>query len=241
MSVKLLATSALATAAGAIAKQIYPVLLDDLKKRGEGKLRITLGDIQLNATREDADDIIRQLQSEIESAKKASAGTLGLTRKAVAPEAKGTEDRALSREPGTGPEGSGRAAFSISPEAVIRDARRRIDLVFRFNLSVAIALAVVLIGGIAAAVVMGVVFRQPSWSLIFAGVSAADIIGIYVYKPLDAVNAAIVATQRLDAINLRLREQLNLCLQYTELRDRIECQTKLWEAVQDELAALAAT
>lgn len=131
-----------------------------------------------------------------------------------------------------------RVALAISAEDVIASARRRIDLVFRLNLGIAIALTVVLLGGIAGSLISSLVLGKSSWAAAFGGISAADILGIYAFKPLRVINRALVSSQRLDAVHLRLKEQLDSCRQLDTMEERIKCQTKTWEAIEKQLAAL---
>jgi hypothetical protein len=129
-------------------------------------------------------------------------------------------------------------ALAVHPEAVFTDARRRINIVFKFNLAVSIALAIILLGGIGGAVFSALFLKNSIWAIVFGGISAADAVGVYVYKPLTTINEALVGTTRLDTIQLRLNQQLVQCSEYTNLQDRINCQTNVWDAIQRELSAL---
>jgi hypothetical protein len=74
--------------------------------------------------------------------------------------------------------------------------------VFKMNLGVAIILAIILLMGIGGAVFSAVFLQRSIWAVTFGGVAAADMIGLYVFKPLTAINSAIVSSQRLDAVHL---------------------------------------
>ena len=237
MSVELLTTAALVTSAGKIAAELYPELLKRLKAKPETPIKITVGGTEITASPGEAEEIVQLLKEEIDATDQSSGATLDLTRKAVSGE---PEDKKDSPSHQTEPPPSRRIAFGIDPSAVVHDARRRIDIVFKFNLAVAMVLAAILVCGIGGCVLSAVVFKEATWALAFAGISVADLLGTYVYKPLDAVNAAVIATQRLDTIHLRLREQLNLCMQHPNLKDRIDCQTDVWQAIQKDLATLSA-
>ena len=242
---EILATTALASAAAAAAKELYPLLMERLKKRDQPTIQVTLRGQMLEVQADKADELLSLLEQEIASAKEVPASTLELSRQAAKQHTPtgwleenisigstdGSEDRSRPKS----------AAFGIDPSAVLADARRRIDLVFKINLAIAIALAVILIGGLTACVFSAVVLDKGTWALVFGGISAADLLGVYMFKPLDAVNSAVVATQRLDTIHLRLREQLSACLQHKNITDRIACQTSVWDAIQSELASLAGT
>lgn len=133
----------------------------------------------------------------------------------------------------------GSLALAISPEQLFRDARRRIELVFRLNFGVALALAVILLAGIVGAIVSAVFLRQNIWVLAFGGITVADLIGVYAFKPLKAINGSLVATQRLDGIHLRLHKQLPECDQLETPAERIKCQTEVWKSIEAEFATLA--
>ena len=133
----------------------------------------------------------------------------------------------------------GSIALAFSPESVFGEARRRIRLVFRLNLGITVALALILLGGISGSVILGGLLEQSKWALIFGGVSVADLLGVYAFKPLKAIYEALFATQRLDTVHLRLYEQLRSCTEHENLSERINCQTQVWEAIQRELTAIS--
>jgi hypothetical protein len=84
-----------------------------------------------------------------------------------------------------------------------------------------------------------VFLRDSTWSFAFGGISAADLLGVYVFKPLSAINASLLGTQRLEMLQLRLSQQLITCAQHEKLERRIECQTLVWDSIQKELSLLA--
>lgn len=132
-------------------------------------------------------------------------------------------------------------ALAISPQAVFNDARQRMSIVFKVNLAVAIVLAIILLSGLGGAIYSGIFLRSNLWASIFGGVSAADVIGLMVFKPLTAINSALIGTQRLELIQLRLSQQLQTCAEHVQLQRRIECQGLVWDTIQKELALLADT
>jgi hypothetical protein len=152
-----------------------------------------------------------------------------------------SENEELSLKQFEAARGAGAFALAIGPQAVFQDARRRIGLVFRINLAVSIVLAIILLGGIGGSVFSAVFLKNSIWALALGGVSAADAIGVYVYKPLAAINEALIGATRLDALQLRLSEQLSQCAQHSDLEARIRCQTNVWDAIQHELGIIGAT
>lgn len=135
----------------------------------------------------------------------------------------------------------GAIALAISPQAVFKDARQRMNLVFKVNLAVAIVLAIILLSGLAGAIYSGIFMRSNLWASIFGGVSAADVISLMVFKPLTAINSALIGTQRLEMIQLRLSQQLQACEEHQQLQQRIDCQTLVWDTIQKELSLLSDT
>lgn len=231
-----LLTTALAASSASLLKQFYPILKDWVSRKQKANLQLRVGEttIEVAPSEEVNEELVAAIQQAIEKTGKFTDNPISLSRVAVArrrPEREDEEDTSREKEVGA-------MALSISPTAVFLSARRRIDLVFRLNLAIAISLAVLLLGGIGGAIVSGAVFAKPTWALVFGGISVADIIGVYAFKPLAAINEALVATQRLDALHLRLRQQLDTCGQLSDLKERIKCQTTVWDAIQRELATL---
>ena len=131
-----------------------------------------------------------------------------------------------------------RAGVALDADAVFRDARERIDQVFRLNVVLLLTLAVLLLAGIGGAIYAAVFLRQNSWALIFGGVAAADLIGVYVFKPITAINRALVSTQQLDLLYLRLREGLKGCDEVQDVGEKLACRDALWDKIWEDLAAL---
>lgn len=237
MSVDLMVTTALASAAGVAAKTILPVLKDYLERKKQGQIEIADQRLGISNTKEVSPEMVETLRRFVESQKETSDDPLTLSRKAVlhlTPEE--TERLTVESTPSVQ---VGATILAISPDQVFRDARKRIDLVFKLNLGLAIVLAVILLGGIAGAVISAVFFEKTIWALVFGGISVGDVIGAYALKPLTAINAAIIGAQRLEAIHLRLSEQLKACSEHLDLEQRIRCQTTVWQAIQHDLSTLA--
>src|SRR5207237_6645314 len=98
------------------------------------------------------------------------------------------------------------AALVLDPDAVFRDARKRVSLVFRINVVISTVLAFLLLGGIGGAIVAGFLGKAV-WAGVFGGVAAIDVLGVLVYKPLNQINQSIVQTQRLDLLFLSVRSR----------------------------------
>src|SRR2546423_10277459 len=167
-----------------------------------------------------------------------SASPFELSRLAAAPAAPRESNSVANAGAAPDPEVSA-LALTISPNDVFHDARRRINQVFKLNLAVSIVLAVILLGGIAGSILSALVLHEGLWSIMFGGLSAGDLIGVYIFKPLQAAQSALISSQRLDMMHLMFNQQVQSCAQYKSLEDKISCQGKLWTRINDELSALA--
>lgn len=241
MALDVLVVTALGAAAAKVAAEVYGALKEYLEQQADKRkekllLRVADKSIEFDVSLA-TPELVDSLRRALESQEKISGDPFALSRKAIAKEAPREDKHTLESERQT--EMMGALALAIDPKSVFRDARRRIDLVFRLNLGLAIALAIILLGGIVGAIVCAIFLNKGIWALAFGGVSVADLIGVYAFKPLTAINSALVGTQRLDSVYLRLQEQLKACAEHTDLQERIRCQTIVWEAMQRELATLA--
>ncbi len=108
-------------------------------------------------------------------------------------------------------------ALAVDPDSVFRDARKRTSLVFQLNLGFAIILGIILLAGIGGSLYAALVLGKSTWATAFGGISAADLIGVYAFKPLTAINAALVSATRLDNMQLRLKTQLEQCSKYSSV------------------------
>ncbi len=234
MTINLLTTSLIESSASVI-KKVYPALQKWGSKEHKDEFDIRIGDkiikdidIFPEGISEDGVSEIQQLMLQ---ARLIDKNSLELKEEQLSKKTYLDEEQSLLQRD------IGAIALSISSESVLFSARRRIELVFRINLALAIALAVIFMGGIAGAIVSALAFGNSSWILVFGGVSAADILGVLAFKPLKEIHKALIATQRLDILHLSLQKQLELCDQHKDLEDRFRCQTKVWEAIQAELVS----
>jgi hypothetical protein len=205
------------------------------RKNNTNKIQLKSGDsnydIDLNQVSRESLERIQQILS---SQTQAPPNILELSRQATQAES-GNKSLATILEPRSEIVG---LALALDPDSVFRDARKRTGLVFQLNLGFAIILGIILLAGIAGSLYSALVLGKPSWATAFGGVSAADLIGLYAFKPLVAMNSALVSATRLDNMQLRLKTQLDQCGKYSDVKDRFHCQTAVWEAIQKELASL---
>jgi hypothetical protein len=129
-------------------------------------------------------------------------------------------------------------ALALEPDAVFADARRRVSFVFKLTVAISTVLAFLLLGGIAGAII-GALLGHAVWAAVFGAVSAADMLGVIVYRPLAQIDGAIVSAQRLDLLFLSTRERLRDCRRQSELKEQIACATRVWQEMHAQLAALS--
>ena len=227
-------TTALAASASEVAMKAIKSFLDARRAQETQRTVITVEGRQVYVSPREA-EVLESLRESLDRAGEVPSGPITLSRKGVfetTSEVKAsTIESAVQREIAA-------TALAISPDAVFHDARRRIDLVFRFNFGLAVILAIILLSGIAGAVASAFFLKSGLWATVFGGVAAADILGIYVWKPVQAINSALVATQRLEGIYLRVSEQIQSCKSHQDLSIRITCQESVWDVMQRELALL---
>jgi predicted cobalt transporter CbtA len=150
---------------------------------------------------------------------------------------RGHSDDAVTPSPSTS-DAAVETALALDPDTVSRDARRRFALVLRINLVISIALAVILVGAIVGAIVSALMGRG-ALAGVFGGLTLVDLAGAMAYKPLDAINQALVATQRLDIIHFSTRERLLGCAQLPSPAERNNCAAPVWAQIKEELTALS--
>jgi hypothetical protein len=129
------------------------------------------------------------------------------------------------------------AAFALEPDKVFADARRRVSLAFRVSMAIAICAAALLVVGVVGALI-GAFMGKALWAAIFGGISAVDVLGALIYRPLKHVNAAVINAQRLDFLFLGWRERLRACQSLSVLEKRIECSTQIWLDMKKDLETL---
>jgi hypothetical protein len=129
------------------------------------------------------------------------------------------------------------AALVLDADAVFADARRRVSVVFKLTVAISTVLAFLLLGGIAGAII-GALAGQAVWTVVFGAASAADVLGVIIYKPLTQLNNAIVSAQRLDLLFLSTRERLRDCRGHSQVEQQIACATRVWREMHSGLAAL---
>ncbi|MEU7911391.1 hypothetical protein [Microbispora bryophytorum] len=118
-----------------------------------------------------------------------------------------------------------------------RRMRQRLDRVFKVNLTLAIVLFVVLIGGVSAAISTAII-GSATWAAAFGGVSVADLLGIYLLKPIQEIRKTNIMSQRLEMIVLQVHERLEACAGQEDWEKRYACQKAVFESIRADFKAL---
>jgi hypothetical protein len=92
--------------------------------------------------------------------------------------------------------------------------------------------------GTAGAVLTAILGQANTWSLVFGGITAADLIAVLYWKPLRAIEVVVTSTIKLDLLQLRYAQQLAECATRKKLKDRFECNKEAWESVRADLNAM---
>ena len=125
-----------------------------------------------------------------------------------------------------------------SPPEVFLTARKRIALVFRLNVCLALMLAFILFGAII--LLIGSAFTGRS---ALAGVFAGSLWQILLVSTRSShwlrISSAVVASQRLEIIHMRLLSQLRTCAEQSDIEKRFKCQTGVWNAIQRDIASMS--
>ena len=132
----------------------------------------------------------------------------------------------------------GALALAYSPASVFTGAHKRIGFYFKLNVGVSLVLAGIGIVGVAGSLFAALVYKEPLWAGVLGGIGLATWLSLFVFKPLNRVQSALNASVHLNILVGRLEQQIHMCEKHDALEDIIECQTKVWEAIQQELAAL---
>jgi hypothetical protein len=221
-----------------------------------GDQAIDLSDDLSDADREELAEKVEKLLTERSSANvevpsESQASTVEEVVEAPVPRSDEPDRRpltdALSRRLLTGsanappvlPAEVGGFALDTPPEFFLT-ARRRIALVFRLNICLALILAFILFGAIILLIVAAFT-GHGALIAVFGGVSVADLIGVYAFKPLAEISSSVIASQRLEIIHMRLLSQLRTCAEQVDPEKRRRCQTGVWNAIQKDIAAMSSS
>src|SRR5260370_13766924 len=127
-----------------------------------------------------------------------------------------------------------------SPEqvrALFRETKKRLAFAWNVGLIMTIVLFAVFVGMAITAVVTGLVFDKPTYSLIFGGVSASSFFGAVIWKPYEKMYQTINTLQSLDIVLAGLEERWVACRAKPE-QDRPDCIAEASQAALDQMAQI---
>jgi hypothetical protein len=215
--------SAFASVMGSMAREYWPV-----PGPGGGPPRPQFGGLE-STTPQTAPGSAAELAEVVAQFQPPSDHPLALSRAAAAPAAVVPDI----------PEPIPPAVLAQDFEEVFRRVRARIDATFRFNLWLAIAVAVVLLGAVAGAFVSAVVYQNAIWASVFGGISVADMIGAYIWMPGKVLIRALANLARLDLLLLKYRDQFATCRKMSTEQAVLDCHSKIWGELTKDLDTLA--
>ncbi len=129
-------------------------------------------------------------------------------------------------------------ALSSEQDQVFQTARRRTAWYFALNLLVAIATSLLFLGGAAGAIVTAVSSGANIWTAVFGGTSVAGAFWLFIGRPIQMTYAALLATTRLDWLQLMSHQRMQDCGSLPTLTEQIKCRSNVWDQIRDELASL---
>jgi hypothetical protein len=126
------------------------------------------------------------------------------------------------------------ATTELEPDAVFRDARRRAAIVFRLNIALAVAIAIILMSTITAGIIVGFLGQEaPAAAL--GGAALLDLIGAAVYRPLAQIDRAWLNLQHVDIVILTARERLRSAAAVKDPIKRATAVRKACSTILDEI------
>jgi hypothetical protein len=130
------------------------------------------------------------------------------------------------------------AAFGEDLDGVFRTARARAAWYFALNLALAIGMTGIFLGGVGGAVIAAVGWGANIWAAVFGGLSIVSAFALFITRPLQMVQAALLNMQRIDYLQLRYKQQLQDCSALPRLQQRMDCRTQAWNAMKADLETI---
>jgi hypothetical protein len=94
-------------------------------------------------------------------------------------------------------------------EATFATVRRRLELNWRVSLIMTFVLFSLFVAMLVLAVVFGIVYQKSYLGIVFGGTSALSVLTVVVWKPMDKMFFATIATQQLELIQLNYQRALS--------------------------------
>ena len=94
-------------------------------------------------------------------------------------------------------------------EATFATVRRRLELNWRISLTMTFTLFSLFVAMLVLAVVFGLVYEKSYWGLLFGGTSGLSLLTVLLWKPMDKMLFATIATQQLELVQLNYQRALS--------------------------------
>ena len=122
-----------------------------------------------------------------------------------------------------------------SLEKVFEISRDRLRTLWKATVFMTISAFSLFIIMIALAVITGIIIGQPTWGVIFGGVSGFTLLGIIIWKPLDKMLESNKAIQIQDFLMASMKIQLEGCEKYADITKRNNCVDELTKYVISQM------
>lgn len=116
------------------------------------------------------------------------------------------------------------------------ETKKRLGFTWKIGISMTITLFVLFVGMAVTAVVSGLVFDKPMWSIVSGGISTASLLSVIVWKPFERTFQATATTQRLETIAVGLEQEWAACSAIEDPEARL---SRIREANQAALGEIA--
>lgn len=129
-----------------------------------------------------------------------------------------------------------------SKEKIIRlfaETKKRLATSWKISIFMTITLFVLFTGFAVTAVVSGLILNQPTWSVIFGGLSAISFFTVVIWKPYEKMFQAVVTTQRLEMILLLLEQEWAACCKLEDGNTRLDRTREINQSALREIEKMA--
>ena len=118
-------------------------------------------------------------------------------------------------------------------------SKDRLRSTWILGISMSITLFVLFVGMAIAAVVMGIIIKEPMYPIIFGGISVSSLFTVILWKPQDKAFQATTIIQKLEMILVGLEEEWAVCQSMSSINEKSDCIRTANKAALDEMSKLS--
>ena len=126
-----------------------------------------------------------------------------------------------------------------SVRRLFEEARRRLSVAWVIGILMTTVLFVVIVSMLLTAVIVGIAFREPVYSIIFGGLSVSSLFTAIIWKPHNLTLGATLTIQRLEMVLVGLEEQWAACARIQDPAAGAACVEAANRAALQEMAKLS--